>query len=377
MTQQQLEAHLWGAAIIRCGLVDAGDYKRLIFPLVFSKRLPDVWDEDHATALAEVEGRRGLRDRDGQRPPPHLRRLVRARPRLHPTVLLTNDDAPGNFRSRSPVSHRAAIAGTRSPGGPPMRLASLIATGETLAIEFESDVNDIELVDAEPRGRASRSPIRLEGHTAAAQAEEEMSANAAVMRARILKCATYARASALLSGRSRWPTESRMAERKWEATARGATFESLATTTPRAAHCRSRSTSRCRRPTCRRRRLRRDRGRHCVSAGAPGASRNRPPSEPRPACAVKLRANPRIIRVQDMRRQWSSCWSAGTVTLAGDLADQNPRFQDFVIVHELLHLRVPTHGRLFTALISAHFPGWRELEEQRGLARLNYARGAS
>jgi hypothetical protein len=92
---------------------------------------------------------------------------------------------------------------------------------------------------------------------------------------------------------------------------------------------------------------------------------------------VKLRANPRIIRVQDMRRQWSSCWSAGTVTLAGDLADQNPRFQDFVIVHELLHLRVPTHGRLFTALISAHFPGWRELEEQRGLARLNYARGAS
>ena len=83
------------------------------------------------------------------------------------------------------------------------------------------------------------------------------------------------------------------------------------------------------------------------------------------AWAVKLRVNPRVIRVQDMRRKWGSCSSAGTVTLASDLVDQDQRFQDFVIAHELLHLRVPTHGRLFRALMSAHVPGWRELEEQR------------
>jgi predicted metal-dependent hydrolase len=64
-------------------------------------------------------------------------------------------------------------------------------------------------------------------------------------------------------------------------------------------------------------------------------------------------------------RKWGSCSSAGTVTLASDLVDQDPRFQDFVIAHELLHLRVPTHGRLFKALMSAHVPGWRELEERR------------
>jgi hypothetical protein len=45
--------------------------------------------------------------------------------------------------------------------------------------------------------------------------------------------------------------------------------------------------------------------------------------------------------------------------------------QDFVIAHELLHLRVPTYGRLFKALMSAHVPGWRELEEQRGASRTN------
>jgi predicted metal-dependent hydrolase len=89
------------------------------------------------------------------------------------------------------------------------------------------------------------------------------------------------------------------------------------------------------------------------------------------AWAVKLRVNPRVIRVQGMRRKWGSCSSAGTVTLASDLVDQDPRFQDFVIAHELLHLRVPTHGRLFKALMSAHVPGWRELEQQRVASRTN------
>lgn len=92
------------------------------------------------------------------------------------------------------------------------------------------------------------------------------------------------------------------------------------------------------------------------------------------AWAVKLRVNPRVIRVQDMRRKWGSCSSAGTVTLASDLVDQDQRFQDFVIAHEMLHLRVPTHGRLFKALMSAHVPGWRELEEQRAVPRSDMPR---
>ncbi len=53
MTQAELESYLWGAAVILRGLVDAGDYKQFVFPLLFFKRLSDVWDEDHATALAE------------------------------------------------------------------------------------------------------------------------------------------------------------------------------------------------------------------------------------------------------------------------------------------------------------------------------------
>ena len=54
LSQQDLEIHLWGAATLLRGLVDASDYKQYVFPLLFFKRLSDVWDEEHAQALADT-----------------------------------------------------------------------------------------------------------------------------------------------------------------------------------------------------------------------------------------------------------------------------------------------------------------------------------
>lgn len=76
--------------------------------------------------------------------------------------------------------------------------------------------------------------------------------------------------------------------------------------------------------------------------------------------SCRLKVEPRLVRVQRMTRKWGSCSSAGTITLAADLADRDEGFQDFVIAHELLHLRVPNHSKLFKALMSAHLPGWRD-----------------
>ena len=83
------------------------------------------------------------------------------------------------------------------------------------------------------------------------------------------------------------------------------------------------------------------------------------------AWAVKLRVMPRVVRVQRMTTKWGSCSQAGTITLASDLDDQDAAFQNFVIVHELLHLKVPNHGRLFKALMTAHVPGWRSQDVMR------------
>ena len=71
------------------------------------------------------------------------------------------------------------------------------------------------------------------------------------------------------------------------------------------------------------------------------------------------------IRVRTMRRKWGSCSTAGTITLAADLTERESGFQDFVIAHELLHLRLPNHGKLFKALMTAHVPDWRGYDTAR------------
>ena len=55
LTQKELESYLWGAATLLRGLIDASDYKQYIFPLLFFKRLSDVWDEDYREAFDESQ----------------------------------------------------------------------------------------------------------------------------------------------------------------------------------------------------------------------------------------------------------------------------------------------------------------------------------
>jgi type I restriction enzyme M protein len=56
ISQQQLESYLWGAATLLRGTIDAGDYKQFIFPLLFYKRVCDVFDEETQAALKESGG---------------------------------------------------------------------------------------------------------------------------------------------------------------------------------------------------------------------------------------------------------------------------------------------------------------------------------
>jgi type I restriction enzyme M protein len=56
VTLAELERHLWESANILRGPVDAADFKTYIFPLLFFKRVSDVYDEEIAIALTESEG---------------------------------------------------------------------------------------------------------------------------------------------------------------------------------------------------------------------------------------------------------------------------------------------------------------------------------
>ena len=77
--------------------------------------------------------------------------------------------------------------------------------------------------------------------------------------------------------------------------------------------------------------------------------------------AERLRVKPRQIRVQWMRRKWASCSTRGTVSFSRDLLAQPEEFRQYVIVHELLHLKVPNHGKLFKTLLRAHLNSWGKI----------------
>ncbi len=56
LAQSELEQHLWEAANILRGPVDAADFKTYIFPLLFYKHICDVYDEEYQQALVESGG---------------------------------------------------------------------------------------------------------------------------------------------------------------------------------------------------------------------------------------------------------------------------------------------------------------------------------
>jgi len=85
--------------------------------------------------------------------------------------------------------------------------------------------------------------------------------------------------------------------------------------------------------------------------------------------AERIRVKPRQIRVQRMRRKWASCSTRVTVSFNRDLLAQPKDFREYVIVHELLHLKVPNHGKLFKTLLRAYLPNYESICPQPPLSR--------
>ena len=85
-----------------------------------------------------------------------------------------------------------------------------------------------------------------------------------------------------------------------------------------------------------------------------------------------MKVKPAQIRVQRMKKKWASCSNRGWVCFSTDLLLESGVFQKYVIVHELLHLQVPNHGKLFKSLMNAYLPNWEAiLAERNGSAARN------
>ena len=81
--------------------------------------------------------------------------------------------------------------------------------------------------------------------------------------------------------------------------------------------------------------------------------------------AARIGVQPRRVQVQPMTKKWASCSSSGRVCFSTDLLLEEAVFRETVIVHELLHLRVPNHGKLFKSLLKAYLPKWEAVARGR------------
>ena len=78
--------------------------------------------------------------------------------------------------------------------------------------------------------------------------------------------------------------------------------------------------------------------------------------------ADRIGVQVREIHLRDMRRKWASISTSGRLTLNTELISLPRALGEFVIVHELVHLLVPNHGKLFKSYMSAYVPDWEDLQ---------------
>jgi len=78
--------------------------------------------------------------------------------------------------------------------------------------------------------------------------------------------------------------------------------------------------------------------------------------------AAQTRMNLTRVSVRNQRSRWGSCAASGAISLNWRLI-MTPEFvRDYIILHELMHLREMNHSPRFWACVESVFPGWREAE---------------
>ncbi len=70
--------------------------------------------------------------------------------------------------------------------------------------------------------------------------------------------------------------------------------------------------------------------------------------------AGEIGVEPKEIHVREMKRKWASCSTKGRLTFSFELLEKSFEERAKAIVHELLHLRYPNHGKMFESILSAY-----------------------
>jgi len=80
---------------------------------------------------------------------------------------------------------------------------------------------------------------------------------------------------------------------------------------------------------------------------------------------------PREIHIQPMKRKWASCSSKGRLTFDKTLLDQPEKVRTKIILHELLHLKYPNHGKMFKSLLATYLTALGKSTDSGGVQSIS------
>jgi predicted metal-dependent hydrolase len=83
--------------------------------------------------------------------------------------------------------------------------------------------------------------------------------------------------------------------------------------------------------------------------------------------------NPAGLIIRTMRRRWGSCSNKGIITLSTELVKLSDRHIEYVIIHELCHLRHHNHGAAFYKLLSHLLPEWKTVRKELRTIQISYS----
>lgn len=75
--------------------------------------------------------------------------------------------------------------------------------------------------------------------------------------------------------------------------------------------------------------------------------------------AAIMGLSPAAVKINAARTRWGSCSSKGNLNFSCRLMGCPPEAIDYVVVHELAHLRHPNHGQEFYALVASVLPDYK------------------
>jgi len=68
--------------------------------------------------------------------------------------------------------------------------------------------------------------------------------------------------------------------------------------------------------------------------------------------------------IRKMRTRWGSCNTRSRKILFNlDLIKKKPEFIDYVVLHEIVHIKIPNHGSTFKAMLDMYIPSWRDIRK--------------